>query len=493
MIMKLKKVIAIFLAAAASLTLASCNKGDGKETDPAETTVQTDSALYDASVTAMRTGNLTVTKGELTYIAYYNYQQFCGNYAPYLSYYGLDTTKPLKNQKCTLFDGHDTWYDYFMDNTLSYAAQTLSACEAAMAARYSLSDEEKSEIDKALAGWQKTAQEAGCANADEYIKSKIGRDFTLADVRSYTEKSYLSSKYFSDVLDSYVITEDEINALYASDENAFKYIDFLAYTFYAENGAEGEASAHAAALAQCTTEKEFTDYIKTYLSDVILSSIRDEEKPERIKSVMDTVINKRVLRGSAAFYDWAFSQTGDGMTDEESSGLIYSSNNEESGSYTVYLLTRAPYRVDTPVRTYRDIKLTKATCDTYSGAVAKATELLSAFDGTEDSFAALAREWSEDADSRSSGGIVKNTAIGETTPAEIDSWLFGENRTPGDTEIIKSDGECHLVYYVSKGLPKWQNDAREKLRYERYTKDVDAFAETYPVTRSADVITDVEI
>lgn len=489
--MNLKKVTAIFLAAAASMTLVSCNRGNGKETDPADTTAQTE-PLYDASTEAMKTENLTVTKGELTYIAYYNYQQFFNNYAPYLSYYGLDVSKPLKNQKCS-FEGHDTWYDYFMDSTLSYASQTLSACEAAMATGYSLSDEEKAEIDKALSGWQNTASEAGCADADEYIRTKIRHDFTLADIRSYTEKSYLSSKYFSDVLDSYEITEDEINALYAADENSFKYIDFLAYSFYAENGAEGDAAARAENLAQCTNKNAFIDYVKGYLNEVILKSISDDEKPSRIASIMDTVINELTSKGSGEFYDWAFSQTGDGMTDEEGSGLIYTVNNEESGSYTVYLLTRAPYRVDTPVRTYRDIKLTKATCETYSGAVAKAEELLATFDGTEDSFAALAREWSEDADSRSSGGIVKNAATGETVPVEIDPWLFSEDRAPGDTEIIKADGECHLVYYVSEGLPKWQSDAREKLHYARYTEDVKKIAETYPVTRSVEVIADVEV
>lgn len=76
---------------------------------------------------------------------------------------------------------------------------------------------------------------------------------------------------------------------------------------------------------------------------------------------------------------------------------------------------------------------------------------------TDEAFAALWKEFSEDANM-----IYENLRQGEMIEA-IDSWLYAEGRTVGDVGIISTDDGCHLLYYVSEGDPGYIADAKVEL------------------------------
>lgn len=125
-----------------------------------------------------------------------------------------------------------------------------------------------------------------------------------------------------------------------------------------------------------------------------------------------------------------------------------------------------------------------------SSYLAKAGKYLQEYldgDKTEDSFAALADEYSDDTstvkpknDSSSgnaqntnssgkTGGLISDMDTGEYV-APFEAWAYDESRQPGDTGIIESEYGYHVMYYVSTNAePKWKADIRESIASERAT------------------------
>ena len=85
----------------------------------------------------------------------------------------------------------------------------------------------------------------------------------------------------------------------------------------------------------------------------------------------------------------------------------------------------------------------------WSDAEAKAKEIYSAWkagDATEDSFASMAKESSEDTGSASNGGLYENVYPGEMETA-FNDWCFADGRKAGDTDIIKTSYGYHVMYF----------------------------------------------
>ena len=91
-----------------------------------------------------------------------------------------------------------------------------------------------------------------------------------------------------------------------------------------------------------------------------------------------------------------------------------------------------------------------------AAALAKAEDILAqwqAGEATEDSFAALANELSEDQGSNTNGGLYEEIYKGEMV-TEFNDFCFGD-RQPGDVEIVYGESGSyagyHVVYFVGEG------------------------------------------
>ena len=75
-------------------------------------------------------------------------------------------------------------------------------------------------------------------------------------------------------------------------------------------------------------------------------------------------------------------------------------------------------------------------------------------DPTEENFAAMANENSDDTGSNTNGGLYENVALGRMV-SEIDEWLFDSGRKAGDTELVyvKSSNYTgyHILYFSGEG------------------------------------------
>ena len=89
----------------------------------------------------------------------------------------------------------------------------------------------------------------------------------------------------------------------------------------------------------------------------------------------------------------------------------------------------------------------------WTEAEKKANQILNdwkAGEHTEESFAFLAAENSEDPGSAENGGLYEDIYPGQMVDS-FDAWCFDAARKPGDTGIVKTDYGYHIMYFSSTG------------------------------------------
>ena len=99
----------------------------------------------------------------------------------------------------------------------------------------------------------------------------------------------------------------------------------------------------------------------------------------------------------------------------------------------------------------------------WAASEAKAQELLKQFeagDKSEESFAALAMEHSQDG-SAVDGGLFENVTEGQMVE-NFENWCFDAERKPGDYGLVKTEFGYHLMYYVSD-RPVWKEQVQQEM------------------------------
>ena len=98
-------------------------------------------------------------------------------------------------------------------------------------------------------------------------------------------------------------------------------------------------------------------------------------------------------------------------------------------------------------------------------------------EATEDSFAALANELSEDGGSNTNGGLYTQIYKGQMV-TEFNDWCFDESRKAGDTGIVFNENTgYHVMYFVGDDAPYWQVQVESALRSSDTTAWTDSLLE----------------
>ena len=100
-------------------------------------------------------------------------------------------------------------------------------------------------------------------------------------------------------------------------------------------------------------------------------------------------------------------------------------------------------------------------------------------DATEDSFAALAEEKSEDPGSNTNGGLYENVAKGQMVEP-FEDWCFDESRAAGDYGLVKTTYGYHVMYFVSS-TPIWETYAASGWVSEKTNEFIKKLAEDHPM------------
>ena len=117
-------------------------------------------------------------------------------------------------------------------------------------------------------------------------------------------------------------------------------------------------------------------------------------------------------------------------------------------------------------------------------AAQKAQDILDewkAGDATEDSFAALANEYSQDPGSNTTGGLHEQVYQGQMV-TEFNDWCFDESRQPGDCEIVETTHGYHIIYFIGQTETRaWFDTAKEDMASAAAGEKITELKTKYPV------------
>lgn len=407
-----------------------------------------DSSLLYTVPTALNVSGTGYSPAEVSYSYANQYYTFTNQYGSYASIFGLDTSagiNGLRSQDCDMTDG-GTWRDYFLDAAVSELTQIEALTDYADANGIVLTDEELDEIEQGMSTLDLYASVYGYASADKYLSANYGMGVNSKIARELSEKSTLANKVYTEKSESFEYTDAQLDEQYASYEGAQ---DVYSYAYSIINVSDDLTDEQAKAKAEAIVAA-FNDSAEDDSADVY-------DRFEAAASASDTAsFNRTVAQTSIpdALTKWV---TGDRTVGE--AAVI--ENTASEGYYAVAYIGHTDNSY--PVAQVRHI-LVKAVADengeytdeAKAEAKAKAEDILAQWksgDATEESFAALATELSEDAGSSDNGGLYDTVTRGQMVD-EFDEFCF-EGHKKGDTAIVYGESTSyagyHVMYYVGEG------------------------------------------
>ncbi len=433
---------------------------------------------------------ITVDNAVVSYFFHQSYQEFINTYRDYLTYFGLDTSKSLKAQACTMTDS-GSWFDYFMEGTKSSLTQMLVFAEEAKARGLSLTDSDKKSVEATLSNFTEAAESYGYS-VNYYIRSLFGTGMKLDDIRRAIELSTLANKGYNAFVGEYSFTGEDYAKYIEDNPTALLRASYTVMSLATSDGmVEGEVTeeiidAYAARLAAASSKEEFDSIAYEYLKDVAYKNDTSATEDDIRKEVEDGTVENASYNASSEFSQWLFDSA-------RKAGETYTHTDEGTHTTQVYYVV-SPAALDTvPTRTVRHILPTATGTGSSEAASARADEILAqwkAGEATEDSFAALAQEYSEDT-SAEDGGLIPNIAEGATVE-EFDAWVYDDARRPGDTAVVESVYGFHVMYYVGDGILGWEAEADTALKNAQYQEDYPKLTEKYPITYDAKKLNKIE-
>lgn len=221
----------------------------------------------------IKAGSRSFSVAECNYVYNMQYMNILNSYGDYASLIGLDKSKPLDEQKCTLSSDADedyTWDDYFMDNTKSFLQQ-LAALEAyAKANDITLDKDDNAAIDEQMATFD-DAQKYGYASADKFIAANYGRGCNTSVVREVMELQQLATKAQQSISNSYSFTASELSEKYAAVKDDYDKFTYNFYLVKAETETKDDGTAAAPTDAALTKAEEKAKSIKDAMEKDSLS------------------------------------------------------------------------------------------------------------------------------------------------------------------------------------------------------------------------------
>ena len=419
------------------------------------------SRLFYNVTTALTVGDTDYSVARMNYEyqkAYMNFNQTYGQYFSSL----IDTSRSLKDQSCPFDANGGIWDDYFKQSAETNLTQLSAVYAKAVAEGYTLTEDEAAEIDTAVENYRAYGKSLGYATLNKFLSAYFGTGNSEKTVRANMAEELIASRYADDIYASFTYTDEELDAYYAENADSYDYVNVL-YTLIsaAANDEEGIDADTAKAAAE--------DKAK-----VILAGAGSSEEDFRAAVLKET--ETEATETSYTVTSFLSRYEGSVERDDIAEGKVFS-HSTDSGVYVVYVLGTESN--DYPTVNVRHILVKAVDADgdgTYSDAEKQtAYDAVKAIEnewlaggGTEEGFAALANEKSEDAGSNTNGGLYENIYKGQMV-TEFNDFCFGERKT-GDYAIVYGESSAyagyHLVYFSGENALYSRIIAENAMRQE---------------------------
>ena len=420
-----------------------------------------------------------VDNAMLSYFIFNNYASFMNTYGSFATYY-INPNYSLKDQDCGISEEKMTWFEYFANNAANQVKQYLILCEKAIEEKIELTEDEYKTVELQMKNLKIENYPIGLQEDD---------------LKKCYEIMALATKYANIMKERYNIGDTELEAYYLKHKDSYYLTDYRSYYFEFKNTSDTsssntssstnamskeEAKAKAEELKNAaTSEEKFTEWVKNYIKD----QYTDETK---LNDAVDKTLTEQAIKvAENAASEWMYKE-------DTKVGDTYIHESEKG--FTVYLLTKAPYRDESITKTVRHLLLTKDTFGTIELAKKKADELIEEFkkNPSEDAFKKLVYDYSEDTGSTMVGGLYENIYEGEMVK-EFEEWCFDKERKAGDVGLVKTTYGYHIMYFVEDGLETWASHCYNALLNEKYSNDCKEFEKNITVTINESKINRINI
>lgn len=442
--------------------------------------------------------SISAAEYEFYYMSVYNdvctMQQ---QYAQYGQDLGFDTSLPVEEQTGTTQneDGEEvSWQEFIHDRTLSQIQIYKALYTEAVNAGLELDEADKASIEKEIDEFREQADSNGYS-LNAFLRKTYGNAVNKRLLKKELEIQVLARKYYTtrseELAESY--EQADIDAIYNKDKDAYDLVIYRIYTFAPATLEQGDDEDDATFEAREAKEKANTKAN----ADAFYKAVTDEKtflaKANELNKDTEGYDAATATKGAAVLKadissnysedlaNWLFNAS----TKVGDKKII---SDTDTGTYYVALLTEGKHQVNTVAVRHilfmtTDQSTGEALSDEEIAAAKKNAEdaLKSWQDGdkTEDSFAAIANDLSEDTGSNTNGGLYDSVLPGQMV-TEFDSWCFDSDRKPGDTEIVETDYGYHVMYFVGENGKYYD----ETIRAEKAAEDIET--ESTEITEKAE-------
>lgn len=460
--MSIRKIIAVLLGVAlVTSLLAGCSDAD-KKTPEEETEIN--------STVAVTTENYTVSQSMMEYFFNSYYRTFVSNYAGRLEQMHLDTAKPLSEQKYS--DTH-TWFDYLIAQTLKQVQQLLYLGEAALAEGMELSEENAQKIDDTLARYNTAAVQNNTSTA-YYLHSLFGESVNETTIKKCLRLQMLAAQYTEKLEKEQAYTAEDLEDYFTKNSKNYSMVGLVYATVPAQQ---------AEHFANAENEEGFVNLLCAQLL---------EETPELSAEDLEEKIAAAYKRRVAYVEDTAFSQW---AFDTERKAFETYTEETDDGKTAVYMLLPAAdeqlgetlYRDATPVKNLEFILFKPEKGEGIDTAKNKAQAVLDQWKkenevNAHDAFESLMQEYG--------GDISLNLERGRVA-AELENWIFDEERQTGDATVIAATEGAYILHMLEDGEPQWQMRVRANLQQEALDAKLEALSKLYEARYSEKALYDI--
>ena len=418
----------------------------------------TNSGMREKNTVAVTVGEHEISNAELSYFYIDYINKYYSQYGQYLSWMGLDATKPLNEQVVDEETGL-TWADDFVSAAQENARSVYALADAAKAAGFELPAEDAEEIEMAIQNISAYASLYGYTDADSYLKAMYGNGANVKSYKEYSLTSALANAYYNAYAESLTYTDADYRAAEAENFDKFSSFDYNYYylatsKFEGDNAAAAaEEAANSLVSAEIASVEDFDaaiaaleinagtgsstacdnyaySAVSTLYADWVTDSARKAGDMTVVPGTSTDAEGNETVNGYYVLYYTGSDDNAFNMPNVRHILVAFDHNHEETEEHT-------------HDGTYTD--------EEKAAAKAEAEELLAQWkaDGaTEELFAEMANSKSDDGDG-TTGGLYENIYPGQMVK-NFEDWCYDASRKAGDTDIVETEYGYHIMYYVGQ-------------------------------------------
>ena len=471
------------------------------------------SGMRERNTIALTVGEHEISNAEMNYYFIDSINSYFSGDNAYMAQLGLlDTSLPLDEQVNPLTG--QNWSEYLLEYATQNIKSNYALADAANAAGFALPEDVAANIETIISNQELYATMYGYSDVDSFLKASYGNGASLEGYRSYVEASLLAQAYYSEYADTLTYEDADLRAAEADNFAQFSSYTYNSYYLAASKFLEGGTTDEEGNTTYTDEETENSikaceEAVKTLISDEITTV---EEMDAAIAALS---VNAGSSAASTHYEDSLYSNVLD-----ENVALWLSDSSRKEGDKTIIAneVTSTDPETNETVTTingYYAVYFHSANDNTY--ALKNVRHILAAFEGgsydsatgattysdeekaaaktaaenllaqwkagdaSEDSFAALANEHSDDGDG-TTGGLYEDVYPGQMVSA-FEDWCFDSSRKAGDTGIVETEYGYHVMYFSGDSKITYRDFMIEnQLRSEDMNNWYTQLLEAVPVT-----------